>query len=554
MGAALAVASAVAAADWRTTTLGHADRHLGLLGLFSLFVAGFCGLNLSAPDRRVVRCVLEGAAVIIGFHATVQAATGDGRATGTFGSPTYAGGALALALPFVLDRAATVRRPAARAIGWAGASVVFTGLLSTGARGAWLAGIVGAGGVGWMHRRRISPRAAAAVAVGLVTVGSAVAIASEAVRDRLASITDPTTGSGGGRLTLWRAGLDAALARPLLGWGPERTRVGLPPELPRSFEQRSWDQLVPDRAHNAVLDTAITVGAPATILFVGLMGASLVVAARRELGVAAATSDGRGVWVVASVGYAPFLLVNFVQLEVDLAASLIFGVAVSAATVEARPRRIVRLASAGAGAAVMAAGAVYAAGLVVADTSAERGLRAERSGQLDAAGRWYERARGASFGEARYAEIVARFDQRTGDWDGAIEAADAAAAMHPGDPFFGELAAQTRSAAAGGDPARADQAAGMYRDLIRRWPNHGAFHNGLGVVEARRGNVDAARGLFETAIALSPLSDQPFENLARLLLAEGEPDAARLVLDQGIERVIHPARLVTIRDSLEPGT
>ena len=154
----------------------------------------------------------------------------------------------------------------------------------------------------------------------------------------------------------------------------------------------------------------------------------------------------------------------------------------------------------------------------------------------------YEAAATVSLGAARYHEMQAR----SSSGQVAIDAADAALRQHPDDFWFGELAAQVRAP----DPATAADAIDRFDELIARWPNHGPFHNGRGVALATLGRGPEAHAAFEQATVLSPLSPEAWENQARMFLAEGSPQEARRVLDQGIARAVRTERLVELRNSL----
>src|SRR4029079_10537756 len=106
--------------------------------------------------------------------------------------------------------------------------------------------------------------------------------------------------------------------RPLLGWGPDRTRVGLPAALPRAFEAQYWDQTVPDRAHNVLLDVGVTLGVPAAVLLLAGVARAVIRASRLEL-----NAGGDAVWWIVAVAPLPHLMFNFIQLDVDLAAALV---------------------------------------------------------------------------------------------------------------------------------------------------------------------------------------------------------------------------------------
>ena len=54
--------STLFAADWRTTLIGHADRHLGLFGWIALGGAVLAGVNAGPSDRQRFRLALSAGA------------------------------------------------------------------------------------------------------------------------------------------------------------------------------------------------------------------------------------------------------------------------------------------------------------------------------------------------------------------------------------------------------------------------------------------------------------------------------------------------------------
>lgn len=550
----LLLVSSVVARDWNTTWWGHADRHLGVIGWVSLFVAALVGINLSENGRAALRVAIEVAGVIVAtlalgqvFAASLFGDAGPGgRPTSTFGSATYTGAFLAIALVFLVDRVRVSDDRRVQVGAGLASSATLVALALSGSRGAWIGGAVGliSLAVAWRHDRRMSP---GALALGSVIVVGLTAAGSSAFRERIASLFDPTSGTAGGRFVLWRSGVDAMFDRPLFGWGPDRSRVGLPPSLPRSFEAEYWDQTIPDRAHNALIDFAIVVGVPAAVL--------AGIAAFGTLGLLCGRHVLRGgsvntVWVAASCAHVPHLMFNFVQLDLDVTAALIFGVATSSTAIAVDPPRFARAGLSFATTVTLSMGVVFAGGLTIADHIAGGAVRAEQSGQLSVAAGRYERATTWSFGSSRSYELLARFERRNGDFAKAIAAADLAAARHRDDLFYGELSALVRAEATVVDAGFADDAIVRYRGLLARWPNHGAYHTGIGVAEARRGDVAAAERSFRQAIELSPLSPEPYANLARLLAAIGDGAGALQVLETGIETSVEPSSLVALRNEL----
>ena len=78
------------------------------------------------------------------------------------------------------------------------------------------------------------------------------------------------------RLGAWEAGLRAFAERPLLGWGPENFGAAYGRHA-SGFAAR-W--VSHDRAHNALVETAVTTGIPGLAAWLALWAATFVVLAR----------------------------------------------------------------------------------------------------------------------------------------------------------------------------------------------------------------------------------------------------------------------------------
>ena len=125
---------------------------------------------------------------------------------------------------------------------------------------------------------------------------------------------------------------------------------------------------------------------------------------------------------------------------------------------------------------------------------------------------------------------------RAGDNSGAIAAAKLATSAHPNDPFFAELEplALVTAAAANSDKELAQQAESLYRNLIRRWPNHASYHTGLAVSLATQGRITDGITELVTAHRITPKRIEPLRNLALLEAEIGDLTAAREYLREGV--------------------
>lgn len=84
------------------------------------------------------------------------------------------------------------------------------------------------------------------------------------------SVTDRTTGASS-RFAEWEVGWRIVLAHPWLGVGPEGYRTALADGVTRSYEQTYGRTVMPDRAHNAILDVAAAGGLAAGLAYAGIL-------------------------------------------------------------------------------------------------------------------------------------------------------------------------------------------------------------------------------------------------------------------------------------------
>lgn len=281
------------AVDPLYTWLGTPDRHLGLIAWVQFGVWFVAGQSL---DRRsilrsaaITACLVSLIAIAEWLGAPpVELATSGERLTGPFGSPTYLGAALVLLIPLCGGLAAdTGERQQWRIVAAVGMAASVAVLVGTQTRAASVA-LVAAAVIGFPrlrasdHRRLISLGLAAVVLVG----------AFSPLAGRLAG----TLAEGGqSRLDEWSTGVAAVADRPVLGAGFEGYRIVFGSVVDREYQLAYGRDVLPDRAHNGLLDVAITTGIPGAALYLVAMlrlGAIAVRALRSgsvsEAGIAAA--------------------------------------------------------------------------------------------------------------------------------------------------------------------------------------------------------------------------------------------------------------------------
>ncbi len=268
---------------------GTPERHFGVL-TWGLCLAGFvAGQLLGRRGARLVVPVVVAVVVLVGLWASAETlgwrpidlvASGD-RPVATLGSSAFLGAAMALlapaALGLALDADQTARRRWSAGLA---AGLGLVGLVTSGARAAWVGALISGSVVllaRWRSRRPQAgalPLPAWALAPGLVL--AAVAVVAIAVLTGTAGRVPDAFGDGrggiGGRLDEWRVATRVVAANPLGGVGPEGYRIAFGTYVDDAYEMEHGRDPLPDRAHSAVLDVAATVGLPGLVAYLVLLG------------------------------------------------------------------------------------------------------------------------------------------------------------------------------------------------------------------------------------------------------------------------------------------
>ncbi len=498
---------------------GTPERHLGVL-TWVLFLAAFvAGARLANPSRvaRFVRWVVASGialglyALIERWHPLIETTADSARLGGPYGSASFLGAALCLVLPISVaaslgDEHATWRSAAALSTALATAA-----LIGSGTRAAWLA--VGVSGLGAIVARTTMRRSAsvrhdpsdpdpprcdgdspvhgagrlaipivALAAGGLASIGTSGSVATRAH-------------GASSRLDEWSLGLRIVAHHPWLGVGPEGYRTALADGVTASYERTYGRSVLPDRAHNTVIDVAAAGGVPAGILYLVIV--VLVVAAGwRALRTGSTLHVGLAVAVVAYLIQQQFL---FPVATIDPVFWLVAGalVSVPAGAPVGEPRRWVAPVS------VIALVAVFVTGVV--SIAADRAARdAVESGSAASA----QRAITLRPDVARYRLLAAELEPKTiAGYDNAIADIERAHQITPHDPIVEQRLADALTKRAIATGAASDRSAALdaWHRLADADPNCYPCLLGLGYAAALSGDLPVAATAFETAAGLEPV-------------------------------------------------
>lgn len=425
------------------------------------------------------------------------------RASGPLGSSAFSGALLALMTSIGVVRL-FAQNARLRYEGVVSLALTVAALAASGARASWLGALLGglislcivfkqkrASNTSLVDLRRF--------VFGLVVVLliGASALFAFGTASRVTT-TGETNGTAAGRVVLWGTGIRAVVHDPIFGVGFDQQESALAENLPSDFERRFDDSVIPDRAHNWILDLWLGGGLVTVFVMIG----ALVVALRRV------QRDPFGIAVLAGVtGYLAQAQFNFSLPGVEALMWLLLGVAASP------NRRSVKL-------AIQPVIPTAVVGLMVAvpfvfniaaDTQLERGRRSEQSGDQVNARELFQSASSLASWQPTLEEVVARFGMRIGDNDLAQSASVIASSRSGGQLRWREL--QGEALLASGEFADARD---WYQSLIEESPNDSSLFVGLG--QAQLGLVDTGWALvaFNTALQINPNSEQAQAGLAQI--------------------------------------
>jgi hypothetical protein len=284
---AVLFAAAVAGADSSYAWIGTPDRRFGWLAWLTMPLMFACGQAIvTAYDRRFVMRGASVAAVLLGVWCAFERAGwslidesfAGHRVGGPFGQPAYVGTAATLLVPLAVgvafDRDG---RRAWRIVGGGGAIGGGAALLLSQTRGAWL-GVAVAVVLLAAQRPAVLRRRWREVALGVAALIVLFAVTS--LGGRVVDAFDLGHGTTQGRFDDWAVGVKVVEHHPALGVGPEGYRVVFPQVVSERYVQRHGTEVVPDRAHNGIIDVAVDGGVGAGLLYAALLGLVLVRALR----------------------------------------------------------------------------------------------------------------------------------------------------------------------------------------------------------------------------------------------------------------------------------
>ncbi|MFN2609021.1 MAG: O-antigen ligase family protein [Acidimicrobiales bacterium] len=546
---ALVAVAAVAGVDRLYAWTGTPERNLGVL---TWALCGLCFLASQGLGDEGDARLVAGAAVVAGAAYGAWSAAealgwrplavegSPGRVLGPLGSAAFTGAAAALLLPLAAGVALDpdwARR--ARVFAAGAGALLAVALVGSGARAAWVGTAAALATVGWLrrawvrtHLRRVAGGAAVAV-VALVALGAATGVGG-----RAGDLFHREGAGGASRLDEWRVAVRVVARHPLVGVGPEGYRIAFAEGVDAAYERAHGRAVLPDRAHDVLLDVAVTAGVPGMAAYGALMalvGAPLLRAVRRGPPWLAGLATGL---VAYGVGELFLFPVGVVEPGVWLVAGLVVASV-------ARPEEQVALPvppGARAVAGGLAAVALVAGGLdVAADRQARNALASLAGGHISAAEREAERAVALRPDQLRYRLAAARAHAASGTDEGMAAAlADLRSALRvsPRDPV---VTAQRATllldrATATGRPADVAAARAALVRLVTGDLHNAELQLRLGVADALGGDDAGAERAWLVAEDLAPASAAAPTDLATAYARQGRWADARAAAERALRR------------------
>ena len=273
----------------RLAVAGPFGLDVGWVYLAGYVAAWALGRRLTPAGRLALPWVLVAGVGINALFALIEAAvepvgdlaTESGRVHGLVSNSLFLGGLLVGALALLGHLAGS--RPARR-VALAACSVPFAMAVNlTGSRAALVGGAVLAVLAAVVGARQSSARAAAAVPLvaGAMVLGFVLSLPLQSAESGATRLGETSASSGyQSRSIMWRLGVEAAIDRPIAGWGPGRFGEATAPRVTAEFTRAEGpDKLFYD-AHNLVVEQLVTVGVVGLVL----LGGFVVSVVRRSRG------------------------------------------------------------------------------------------------------------------------------------------------------------------------------------------------------------------------------------------------------------------------------
>lgn len=275
-----------------TALWGEYNRFEGLSTVLLYSSTFFAAAGLRWDKGRLFFLIklLTVIAGVISLYALAQSAGYDfmswrvlkfetGRAYANFGNPVMLGSYLVMMLPMPLMLTLLEKQKIMRWLWLAIDIMIIGGLIASMTRGAWLAAVVGYIAITWIAlRQKLIPWRRLAlissifllsiITIGLLIVGKGKS--GNILVDKIISLSQPGAGTIHARTEIWKGAVKVVRSRPFFGYGPDNFAWVYPQYQTfkaAAINGQSWRT---DNAHNWLLQIGVTLGLPATIIFISI--------------------------------------------------------------------------------------------------------------------------------------------------------------------------------------------------------------------------------------------------------------------------------------------
>ena len=290
---ALIALSTVFSVHHPTSVFGKYKRYQGLLTYINYGMLFFLAAQFfKRPDqiKSIARSMVI-AAGLVSAYGVLQYFGWDflswalpfesGRSFSTFGNPVLLGGYLAIILPLSLGLFFSTDGLGQRFFWGMMILAIFSCLIATFSRGAWLAAVVSVAiffslswrWLKWKKRIVLLSCCFLLIAVSLFAFSWLYPTESRVdIGERLTS-GFILHGSSLTRIEIWKSSVEMIKARPVLGFGPDCFRLVFRKYQTLKYKRMVGESTVADNAHNYFLQLASMIGLPATIVFIAIVTA-----------------------------------------------------------------------------------------------------------------------------------------------------------------------------------------------------------------------------------------------------------------------------------------
>lgn len=183
----------------------------------------------------------------------------------TYGNPNHFAAFLAIALPVAVVLAVTSTEAPVKWLGWGFTVLATLEILQAQSRGAWAAyaAVAVVLALAFLPELKKRPRLVAGIAASWVGLFAFAAVALRSrtnLLTRLASMVAVNDTSSRQRVLLWRAGIEAALDKPLFGWGLDTFRTVFLRYQGMEFFKRYGPNQIANGPHNVFISWFYSAG------------------------------------------------------------------------------------------------------------------------------------------------------------------------------------------------------------------------------------------------------------------------------------------------------